>query len=89
MPTSRKLKKIGIDEHEQNGVIEPNREAKRFPNNLFLLIQYLTLFCDIKLLIKPMAAIIKNSSSSIFTESYKKKLTAAPSLESGLNPKRE
>ncbi len=43
MPTSKKLKKIGIDEQEQNGVIAPKSEAKRFPNALLLVIQALTL----------------------------------------------
>jgi len=89
IPTSRKLKKIGIDEHEQKGVTDPNSDAKRFPNAFLSVIQALTLFREIKLLTKPITAIMKNNKSSIFTESYKKKLTTPPSLESGLKPKHE
>jgi len=89
MPTSKKLKKIGMDEHEQNGVMAPKSEAKRFPNAFLLEIQVLTLFWEIKLLIKPITAIIKNNSNIILMESYKKKLITPPSLESGLNPKIE
>ena len=47
IPASIKLKNIGIDEQEQNGVIEPNNDANILANTPLLLIHYFTLCCEI------------------------------------------
>jgi len=61
--------KRGIEEQEQNGVIAPKSDAKKLPQPLVPAIQDLILACDKKLRINPMAEIITNKSSIIFTES--------------------
>jgi hypothetical protein len=69
IPALRKLIKIGIEEHEQKGVIAPNSEAKKLPQPLVPEIQAFIFCCEIKLLKNPIAAISTNKSSKIFTES--------------------
>ena len=43
-PAFKKLIKIGIEEHEQNGVTAPKSDAKKFPQPLLPVIQAL-IFC--------------------------------------------
>ena len=68
-PAFKKLIKIGIEEHEQNGVTAPNRDAKKFPQLLVPEIQDFIFSCEIKLLKNPIAAINTNKSRIILTES--------------------
>jgi hypothetical protein len=39
-PASKNPRNIGMDEHEQNGVIAPNKEADRFPKPIFILVSH-------------------------------------------------
>jgi len=69
IPASKKLKKIGIEEQEQKGVIVPNKEAKILPKARFLIIQCLILSGGRYVLKKPTIATIIKSRRIIFIES--------------------
>jgi len=69
-PAFKKLKKIGIDEQEQKGVIAPNDEAIKLLNPYFFpLIHFLTLFCERYVLKNPTIDIITIKSKIILIES--------------------
>ena len=52
-PAFKKLIKIGIEEHEQNGVTAPKSAAKKLPQPLVPVLQALIFCCEIKLLKNP------------------------------------
>jgi len=68
-PAFKKLIKIGIEEHEQNGVTAPKSDAKKLPQPFVSVIQDFIFCCEIKLLKNPIAAIKTNKSRIILTES--------------------
>jgi len=68
-PAFIKLIKSGMEEHEQKGVIAPNSDAKKLPQTPEAMIQDLILFSETKLRKKPIAEIITNKRTIIFTES--------------------
>jgi len=78
IPAPKKLKKIGMDEHEQKGVIAPKMEAKKLPIIPLCPIHFFTLFFGRKVLKTPIAKIIIYKSRRILRESYTKKLSDAP-----------
>jgi hypothetical protein len=69
IPASRKLKNMGIEEHEQKGVNAPKRAANKFPKPPVLFNHPLILCWDKNVLKKPMAEIIMRSKRIIFIES--------------------
>ena len=69
MPEARKLKKIGIEEHEQKGVTAPNKEAKIFPSNPLLINHSLIFSLGKKVRKNPITEIIAKIRSIIFMES--------------------
>jgi hypothetical protein len=86
-PDLIKLRKIGIEEQEQNGVIAPKVDATMLlAPNLFLLSQLRTFIGEIYVLKNPTIAMKTNSISNIFTVSERKKLRLFIACEAGSRP---
>ena len=66
-PASKKLMKIGTEEHEQNGVSAPNIDARIFGiTGIFPESDCLIRFGDMKVRRTPIAKIITKSNTMIF-----------------------
>jgi len=69
IPAFNRLKKIGIDEQEQNGVTAPKSAAKKFPTPFFWISHLRMAESEIKVRRNPMAKIMTNNNNKIFNES--------------------
>lgn len=79
IPAFTNPKNIGIDEHEQNGVIAPKMEAPRCAKNGFVLLAQFFILSPGKYDLKtPITKIIVQSKRRSFMESYIKNSSTFP-----------
>src|SRR5690606_21135343 len=79
----------GIDEHEQNGVIAPKNDAKKYckPYSFFVVRNILSLSTGKYAFTTPISELMRNSKIRIFIVSYIKKLIDVPRCDSARKPK--